>query len=183
MISIGLSRDFIGTSWGLSRDFMGTFPCPSLSPPAEPWASLGPHRSLYHRSIVLSHYNTLIRRVLEHLREFSHLRITMEAELKDMNKNKRYYALHREECNALRLARYHNDPTVIAKREERERKRREKEEALQAKKEAKQVERERIRQLKMQAALATRKVPKKMEGAMDLFLGSGTDSSGVKESK
>ncbi len=72
-----------------------------------------------------------------------------------MNRNKRYYALHREECNALRLARYHNNPAVIAKREERER--------IKAEKEAiKQAEKEKNRQNAIQLALATRKVPKNM---------------------
>ena len=79
-----------------------------------------------------------------------------------MNRNKRYYALHREECNALRLARYHNTPSVIAKREERERIKAEKEAAKQAEKEAKQAEKEKKRQDEIQLALATRKVPKKM---------------------
>ena len=107
----------------------------------------------------------------------------MATEEQDMNKNQRYYALHREECNALRLARYHSRPDVLAKREERERKRKEKEEADRAEKEAKQAERERNRQLQTQLAITTRKVPKKSEGGLQAFLGSGADSSGVKDSE
>lgn len=80
----------------------------------------------------------------------------------EMNRNKRYYALHREECNALRLARYHNNPAVIAKREERERIKAEKEAIKQAEKEAKKAEKEKNRQNAIQLALATRKVPKNM---------------------
>ena len=80
----------------------------------------------------------------------------MAREEKDMSKNQRYYALHREECNAIRLARYHNHPDTVAKREEKERKRKEKEEAQRAEKEAKHAERERIRELKTQLAIATR---------------------------
>ena len=33
----------------------------------------------------------------------------------NMDKHKRYYILHREEANARRLIRYHNNPKVIAK--------------------------------------------------------------------
>lgn len=40
-----------------------------------------------------------------------------------LTKYQRYYELHREKSNAKRLARYHNDPIVIAKKEERERQR------------------------------------------------------------
>ena len=107
----------------------------------------------------------------------------MATEESEMSKNQRYYALHREECNAIRLARYHNHPDTIAKREEKERKRKEKEEAQRVEKEAKQAERERIRQLQTQLAIATRKVPKKSEGGLSVFLGSEADSSGVKDSE
>ena len=90
-------------------------------------------------------------------------------EEKEMNKNQRYYILHREECNALRLARYHNNPEVIARREEKERKKAEKEAAKQAEKEAakealklrKKAEREEKHKEKMQLALATKKIAKK----------------------
>ena len=107
----------------------------------------------------------------------------MAREEKDMSKNQRYYALHREECNALRLARYHSHPDVIAKREEKERKRKEKEETKRVEKEAKQAERERNRQLQTQLAITTRKAPKKSEGGLSVFLGSEADSSGVKDSE
>lgn len=91
-----------------------------------------------------------------------------------MNKNQRYYALHREECNALRLARYHNKPEVIAKREERERKKAEKEAHEKAEKEARQAEKEKKRQDAIQLALATRKNTKKMEGALNEFLAANS---------
>ena len=87
-----------------------------------------------------------------------------------MNKNQRYYTLHREESNALRLARYHNKPEVIAKREERERKKAEKEAQQKAEKDAKLIEKKKIRQEKLQVALATRKVTKNKEEALDGFL-------------
>jgi hypothetical protein len=87
-----------------------------------------------------------------------------------MNKNKRYYALHREECNALRLARYHNNPDVIARKEERERKKAEKDAYQKAEKEKKQIEREKKRQEQIQLALATRKVTKKPDEILDGFL-------------
>ena len=82
-----------------------------------------------------------------------------------MNKYQRYYALHREECNAQRLARYHNNPDVIAKREEKERLKAEKVAAKQAEKEAekirKKAEREEKHRQKTQLALATKKITKK----------------------
>ena len=87
------------------------------------------------------------------------------AEEKEMNKYQRYYALHREECNALRLARYHKSPAVVARREEKERLKAEKEVAKQAEKEAaklrKKAEREEKHKEKTQLALATKKITKK----------------------
>jgi hypothetical protein len=79
----------------------------------------------------------------------------------EMNRNKRYYALHREECNALRLARYHNNPAVIAKREERERIKVEKEAIKQAEKEAKKAEKEKNRQKCNTVSTSNSKSPKK----------------------
>lgn len=95
-----------------------------------------------------------------------------------MNKNQRYYILHREECNAQRLARYHNSPAVIAKREEKERLRAEKEAAKQAEKQAKKealnlrkkIEREEKYKEKMQLALSTKKIIKKSDTPLDEFL-------------
>ena len=91
-----------------------------------------------------------------------------------MNRNQRYYTLHREECNALRLARYHNHPSVIAKREERERIKAEKEAAKQAEKEEKKARKIAIREEKykdkIQLALATRKVQKKTAAPLDELL-------------
>jgi hypothetical protein len=90
-------------------------------------------------------------------------------EEKEMNKYQRYYALHREECNAQRLSRYHNNPAVIAKREERERLKDEKVAAKladklaikEALKEKKKAEREEKHKEKTQLALATKKITKK----------------------
>ena len=50
-----------------------------------------------------------------------------ESEVKKMTPAMRYYALHRDQKKAKDLERYHNRPDVIAKREERERKKAEKE--------------------------------------------------------
>jgi bisphosphoglycerate-independent phosphoglycerate mutase (AlkP superfamily) len=79
-----------------------------------------------------------------------------------MNKYQRYYALHREQ----KLSKYHNDPEVITRREERERKKAEKE----VEKEIKQAEKEKKRQEVLQLALATKKSVKKSEGGLNEFL-------------
>ena len=69
-----------------------------------------------------------------------------ENEIK-MNKDNRYYQLHREE----KLKKYHNNPEVIRKREERLKKKAEKE----AEQEQKRLERERLKQEKLALAMAT----------------------------
>jgi hypothetical protein len=74
-----------------------------------------------------------------------------------LTKHQRYYELHREERNAKRLARYYNDPNVIAKREEKERKKAEKETTLAAEKELKRLQKEHMHQKKMEAAIASQK--------------------------
>ena len=79
-----------------------------------------------------------------------------------MNKYQRYYALHREQ----KLSKYHNDPEVIARREERERKKAEKE----SEKEIKQAEKEKKRQEVLQLALATKKQVKNSDGGLNEFL-------------
>jgi hypothetical protein len=95
-----------------------------------------------------------------------------------MPRHQRYYALHREDKLAKDKERYNNKPEVIAKREERERKRIEKEAEKIAKKEAekeeKRIEKERVRQEKLALALATSK-KQKIEGAtLDAFLNEGS---------
>jgi len=75
----------------------------------------------------------------------------------DMDKHKRYYILHREEANIRRLARYHNNPTVITKKEERERKKAEKETQKELKKQVKVLEKARKHDELIQLALATKK--------------------------
>ena len=94
-------------------------------------------------------------------------------EEKEMNKYQRYYALHREECNAQRLSRYHNSPAIIAKREEKERLKAEKEASKRAEKEAeklrKKAEREEKHREKKQLALTTKKIAKK-DKPLDEFL-------------
>ena len=72
-------------------------------------------------------------------------------EEKEMNKHQRYYALHREQ----KLSKYHSDPDVIAKREERARKK---------------AEKERKRQETLQLALATKKINKQSNDALHDFL-------------
>ena len=92
-----------------------------------------------------------------------------------MPRHQRYYALHRDEKLAKDKERYNNKPEVIAKREEKERKRAEKEAEKQLKKEsekeAKRIEKERLRQEKLELALATSK-KKIIEGRpLDVILG------------
>jgi hypothetical protein len=69
-----------------------------------------------------------------------------------MTRHNRYYTLHREE----RLAKYNSRPDIIAKREEREKKRQEKE----REKAAKAAEREAARQARLALALTTTHPPK-----------------------
>ena len=66
----------------------------------------------------------------------------------------RYYLLHKDEKNAKALARYHSKPDVIAKKEERERKKAEKE----AEKEVQKKVREKKRQERIQLAMETKRI-------------------------
>lgn len=98
-----------------------------------------------------------------------------EGEMPKMTPAMRYYYQNREDKKAKDLARYHNRPDVIAKKEERLKKRIEKEEQSktqkQTEKEAKRIERERIRQEKIELALATkRQFKSKTEGTLNSFL-------------
>ena len=90
-----------------------------------------------------------------------------------MTRNQRYHALNREERCSKRMERYYNSPEVIAKREERERKKAENELVKKVEQEAKKAEKraemERARQEMLQLAIATRK-HKKATGALDSFL-------------
>jgi len=70
-----------------------------------------------------------------------------------LTKHQRYYALHKKEKNAKTLERYHNRPDIIAKREERERKKTEKD----SEREVKRIEREKRQQERLALAIATRK--------------------------
>lgn len=98
----------------------------------------------------------------------------MEDTAQDMAKmprHQRYYALHREK----KLAKYHTNPEIIAKRQEREQKKIEKE----AEKEVKRLEKERIRIEKLTLALATKqKLKPEVGGGLDSILQS---SSGVSD--
>lgn len=97
-------------------------------------------------------------------------------ETQKMTSEMRYYYRNREKKIARDLARYHNKPEVIAKREEREKKKAEKE----AEKEAKRIEKERIRQEKLILAEATkRKLKEKSENGLDAFLAS-SPPAGIK---
>ena len=82
-----------------------------------------------------------------------------ESEVKNMSREMRYYHLHREEKLVKLRERYANHPNTIAKREERERKKVEKE----AEYKAKQEDKERIRQEKLQLALATSQRKQKVD--------------------
>ena len=87
-----------------------------------------------------------------------------ESEVKKMTREMRYYHLHREEKLVKLRERYANHPDTIAKREERERKKAEKE----AEYKAKQDDKERIRQEKLQLALQTSQ--RKTKGGLDNFI-------------
>jgi len=100
-----------------------------------------------------------------------------------MSRSSRYYLLHAEERRKEALARYHSNPEVIRRREERERLRAEKEAAKHAAKEAereatkarKKEEREKARQEKLALAIATSKKPKEelaalVGGSLEEFL-------------
>jgi hypothetical protein len=80
-----------------------------------------------------------------------------EDELKEMTPEMRYYYRNRAQELEKDRERYNNKPEVIAKRQERERKRAEKEAAKEAEKEAKRIEKERIRQEKLAFAEATKR--------------------------
>ena len=90
----------------------------------------------------------------------------MSEATKTMNKYQRYYALHREQ----KLSKYHNDPEVIARRKERERKKAEKE----TDRETKQAEKEKKRQEVLQLALATKKPLKKSDDGLTEFCAKPT---------
>jgi hypothetical protein len=87
-----------------------------------------------------------------------------------MPRHQRYYALHREDKLAKERERYNNNPEVIARREERERKRIEKE----AEKEAKRIEKGKARQEKLALALATKQKPQNTGGGLDVILNGGS---------
>ena len=74
---------------------------------------------------------------------------------KKITTDMRYYYLHREESNRKRMERYHNDPKVIARKQERERKKAEKDAAIAAKR----AEKERkIRELTIESEKTRRKM-------------------------
>lgn len=85
----------------------------------------------------------------------------------------RYYRLHREERLEKAKEAYHNRPEVIAKKEEREKKKAEK--LTEAQKEEKRKERERLRQEKLELAIKTsKKIKLPGDGGLDSFLGSSS---------
>ena len=73
-----------------------------------------------------------------------------------MPRHQRYYALHREEKLARDKERYNSNPEIVAKREERERKKA----VREAEAELKRLEKERIRQEKLALALVTKQKSK-----------------------
>ena len=92
-------------------------------------------------------------------------------ETQKMTSEMRYYYRNREERINKVKDKYHNDPEVIAKREERERKKAEKEAEKEAEKDAKRLEKERIRQEKLALAETTkRKLKEKSVGGLDSIL-------------
>lgn len=82
-----------------------------------------------------------------------------------MTKGARYYQLHRDQKLAKEKERYDSRPEVIAKREERERKRAEREQQKQAILAAKQAEKQAKIQLKHELALKTSKKCADLSGA------------------
>ena len=95
-----------------------------------------------------------------------------------LTRNQRYHALHREERISKILDKYHNNPEVIAKKEERERKKAEKEAKREAEKEIKRIEKERIRLEKLALALATKKKNNSVSGGLDAIINSESPVSG-----
>lgn len=94
---------------------------------------------------------------------------------KKITPDMRFYYLHREERKNKQLERYYNDPKVIAKREEKERKRAEKEAQKEAEKlaqkEAKRIEKEKKLQEKLGECIKTkRKMKSKTDGGLADFL-------------
>jgi hypothetical protein len=103
-------------------------------------------------------------------------------EVPKMDKYKRYYLLHADEKKAKMSARYHSNPEVIRKREERERLKAEKEAAKAAARAAGKLktkeEREKERIEKLALAVATSKKPKEelaalVGGGLEEFLRRG----------
>ena len=94
-----------------------------------------------------------------------------------LTRNQRYHALHREERISKILDKYHKNPDVIAKKEERERKKAEKVAEKEAKKEAKRIEKERIRQEKLVLALATKRKSKSISSGLDAILNPESPAS------
>jgi hypothetical protein len=97
----------------------------------------------------------------------------------------RYYRLHRDEQLAKKKEEYNNSPEIIAKREERERKKAEKEAQREAQKEAerelKRIEKERILQEKIALAKATKRQFKEKSGdGLGAFLAGPLPASGEK---
>jgi hypothetical protein len=95
----------------------------------------------------------------------------------------RYYRLHRDEQLAKKKEEYNNSPAVIAKREQRERKKAEKEAQIEAEREAekelKRIEKERILQEKIALAKATKRQFKEKSGdGLDAFLTVSLPASG-----
>ena len=87
-----------------------------------------------------------------------------------LTRHQRYHALNREKRISYQLERYYSNPDVIAKKEERERKKAEKE----ADKEAKRQEKKKLQEERTALALATKKVPKPK---LDSFLAENLPAS------
>jgi hypothetical protein len=86
--------------------------------------------------------------------------------LEKMPRHQRYYMLHRDQKLNKLKEQYNNNPEVIARREERLRKKAEKD----AQTEAKRIEKERIRQEKLALAEATSQRKKTQGGGLDCIL-------------
>jgi hypothetical protein len=101
------------------------------------------------------------------------IRITMAEEdttqkmTPEMPRHQRYYALHRNEKLARDKERYNSNPEIVAKREERERKKA----VREAEAELKRLEKERLRQEKLALALVTKQKSKTEGGGLDAILG------------
>jgi len=89
---------------------------------------------------------------VSHLKIFYYVKITMEEEIK-LTRHQRYYALHRADKLSKENEKYNTNPEVIARREERERKKAEREAEKEAQKAAEKAARQQVKEEKWKRTL------------------------------